>query len=82
MARYELLVDGERRARVGSDEEARSWLRAYRAEHEEDDPAAVHVQMRRLSRVAWLTGGTLVDRGAFLDDALPRAVSTDGSEFV
>ena len=79
MARYELLVDGERRARVGSDEEARTWLRGYRAEHEEDDPDAVHVQMRRLSCLAWLTGGALVAREAFLDDALPRAVSPDGS---
>ena len=51
MARYELLVDGSRQARAGSEEEARSWFRAYRAEHEEDDPDAVHVQVRRLSRL-------------------------------
>jgi len=67
MARYQLLVDGHARARVASEDEARTWLRDYRAEHAEDDPDAVHVQVRRLSRLSWLSGGTLVDREAFLD---------------
>ena len=30
-----------------------------------DDPAAAYVQIRRLSRWSWLTGGTLVDRQRF-----------------
>jgi hypothetical protein len=32
----------------------------------DDDPDAVHVQIRRLSRLSWLTGGTMVDRDAVL----------------
>ena len=72
--RYELLVDGERRTRAASEDEARAWLRAYRAEHAEDDPAAVHVQVRQLTRLSWLTGGRLVPRERFLDDEALRAV--------
>ncbi len=66
MAGYELLVDGERQARVSSAGEAREWLRGYQTEHAEDDPDAVHVQVRELTRFAWLTGGRLVDRDEFL----------------
>jgi len=65
--RYEFLVDGRRRARAGSDTEARAWLRAYRDEHAEDDPDAVHVQVRRLSRWAWLFGGALAPREQFFE---------------
>ena len=72
--RYDLLVDGERRARLDGEDDVRRWLRAYRAEHVEDDPGAVHVQLRRLSRLAWLTGGSLVDRERFLDDEPLHAV--------
>jgi hypothetical protein len=64
--RYELLIDGERRWKAGSDDEVRSWLHEYCEEHVEDDPDAVHVQIRRLSGWAWLTGGKLVDREEFL----------------
>lgn len=67
MAKYELLVDGERQGRVASAEELREWLRGYRAEHAEDDPDATHVQVRELSAFAWLTGGRLLDRDEFLD---------------
>jgi hypothetical protein len=67
VAKYDLLVDGERRHRVSSVDEVRTWLREYRAEHEEDDPDAVHVQVRELTRWARLTGGRLVDREQFLD---------------
>jgi hypothetical protein len=74
VARYELLVDGERRVRVETDETARIWLRAYRAEHAEDDPDAAHVQIRRLTRLAWLTGGALVPREQLLDDEPLHAV--------
>jgi hypothetical protein len=65
--KYELLVDGRRRARVGSDADARAWLRAYREEHAENDPDAVHVQVRKLSPWAWLGGGTLVPREQFFE---------------
>jgi hypothetical protein len=65
--RYQLLVDGRRRARAASDDEVRRWLRDYRSEHVEDDPDAAHVQVRRLSPLSWLTGGTLVPREEFLD---------------
>jgi hypothetical protein len=67
VAKYDLLVDGERRQRACSADEVRSWLRDYRAEHQEDDPDAVHVQIRELTPFAWLTGGRLVDRDEFLD---------------
>jgi hypothetical protein len=68
VAKYDLLVDGEKQHRAGSAAEVRDWLRSYRAEHQEDDPDAVHVQVRELTPLAWLTGGRLVDREAFLGD--------------
>jgi hypothetical protein len=66
VARYELLVDGQRRWKAADEEDARSWLREYREEHVHDDPDAAHVQIRRLSRLAWLTGGTIVEREHFV----------------
>jgi hypothetical protein len=69
VAKYELLVDGKGRGHADSDEAVRSWLRTYCEEHADDDPDAVHVQVRRLSRLAWLTGGSLVPREDFLSDA-------------
>jgi hypothetical protein len=65
--RYELLVDGHREARVDDEDAARAWIRGYRFEHIETDRDATHVQVRKLSRLAWLTGGTLVPREQFLD---------------
>jgi hypothetical protein len=65
--RYELLVDGHRETRVDDEEAARAWIREYRFEHIDSDRDAVHVQVRRLSRLSWLTGGTLVPREQFLD---------------
>jgi hypothetical protein len=67
VGKYVLLVDGARRHKASSSDEVRVWLRDYRVEHEEDDPDAVHVQVRELSPWAWLTGGRLVDREQFLD---------------
>jgi hypothetical protein len=71
VAKYELLVDGRRQSRAGSADDVRAWLRDYRTEHTEDDPDAVHVQVRELTSWAWLTGGRLLDREAFLDDEGP-----------
>jgi hypothetical protein len=68
MSKYELLVDGERQERASSADEVRAWLRAYRAEHAEDDPDAAHVQVRELTFFAWLTGGRLRDRDEFLGE--------------
>jgi hypothetical protein len=68
VAKYELLVDGRGRGRVDSDDAVRSWLVTYREEHAEDDPDAAHVQVRRVSGLAWLTGGTLVPREQFFGD--------------
>jgi hypothetical protein len=65
MTNYALLVDGERVARVDSENDVRAWLVKYRAEHEEDDPAAAHVQVLERGSLAWLTGGKLVDRERF-----------------
>jgi hypothetical protein len=65
-SKYDLLIDGQKRWRAASEDDLRAWLRDYRAEHAQDDPDAMHVQVRRLSGWAWLTGGTLVDRDEFL----------------
>jgi hypothetical protein len=65
-SRFELLVDGRSRWKAKSEDDARAWLREYRDEHAQDDPDAVHVQIRRLTRWSWLTGGAVVDRQRFL----------------
>ena len=62
MATFDLLVDGERIARVRSEQEVRDWLARYREEHAEDDPDATHVQIV----AAKLIGGRLVPRDRFL----------------
>ena len=64
--RYTILLDGERVARVTSDAAVRAWLAKYRDEHADDDPAATHLQILEGGRLAWLTGGKLVDRERFL----------------
>ena len=66
MPRYELLIDGRRRWKAASEEDVRRWLAEYREEHAEDDPDAVHVQVRELSALSWLTGGKLLERTLFL----------------
>jgi hypothetical protein len=66
VAKYEFLVDGRSRWKATSEDDARAWLREYRDEHVNDDPDAVHVQIRKLSPWSWLTGGTVVDRQRFL----------------
>jgi hypothetical protein len=60
------MVDGRGRWKASSEDEVRTWLEEYREEHAADDPDAAHVQIRRLSPWAWLTGGKLVDRRMFL----------------
>ena len=60
-------MDGRPEARVEGEDAARAWILEYRFEHVETDRHAVHVQVRRLSRWSWLTGGTLVPRERFLD---------------
>lgn len=64
--KYELLVDGERRWRAKSRDEACAWIHDYREEHAADDPDAVHVQVRLLSPWSWLTGGSLAPTEDFL----------------
>lgn len=71
-AKYDILVDGERAARVGSEDEVRSWIAGYRAEHEQDDPAGAHLQILERGTAAWLTGGKLVPREDFLADSSSR----------
>ena len=66
MAKYELLVDGRGQWRAKDEDDLRSWLSEYCEEHAADDPDAAHVQVRRLGMLSWLTGGTMVDRDAFL----------------
>jgi gamma-D-glutamyl-L-lysine dipeptidyl-peptidase len=60
------MIDGESRWRAESEDDVRQWLREYGVEHAEDDPDATHVQIRKLSRLSWLTGGKLVSRAGFL----------------
>ncbi|MFL5919500.1 MAG: hypothetical protein ACJ74X_12315, partial [Gaiellaceae bacterium] len=59
------LVDGERVARVNSQDDVRTWLAKYRDDRAEDDPSAAHVQIIERGAFAWLTGGKLVDREQF-----------------
>jgi hypothetical protein len=65
-SRYDILVDGERAARLSSEDSVRAWIATYRHEHAEDDPAAVHLQILERGALAWLTGGKLVGRERFL----------------
>jgi hypothetical protein len=65
-AKYELLVDGDRRAKAATEDEVRTWLRKYCADHEEDDPDATHVQVLKNEKWSFLTGGSLVPREEFL----------------
>ena len=65
MADYALLVDGDRVARAGSEDDVRAWLAKYREDHAEDDPSGAHVQIIERGALAWLTGGKLVDRERF-----------------
>jgi hypothetical protein len=67
VAKYDLLIDGQRRWRAASEDEVRRWLGDYREEHADDDPDATHVQVMQLSRFSWLTGGTVVGADRFTD---------------
>ena len=66
MTNYTILVDGERAARLGSEDDVRAWIAKYREDHHEDDPAAAHLQILERGAFSWLTGGTLLDREGFL----------------
>jgi hypothetical protein len=66
VAKYDLLVDGRSRWRAKDEADLRAWISEYREEHSGDDPNAAHIQIRRLGLLAWLTGGTMVDREEFL----------------
>ena len=68
MTHYELLIDGRRRWKAASEDDVRRWLTEYCDEHADDDPDATHVQVMRLSRFSWLTGGaSLVEPKRFRD---------------
>jgi hypothetical protein len=72
--KYDLLIDGDRRATANSDADVRTWLAQYRADHAENDPDAVHVQVLRRSTWSFLIGGTLVPREEFLDGGPLRSI--------
>jgi hypothetical protein len=59
--KYDVMVDGERAARVKSEADVRTWISRYREEHAQDDPGATHVQVVKLR----LLGGSLVPRERF-----------------
>ncbi len=52
---------------MDGEQAVRAWIREYRFAHADTDKDAAHVQVRRLTRFAWLTGGKLVPREDFLD---------------
>jgi hypothetical protein len=64
--RYAILLDGERVAQATGEADVRAWIARYREQHEEDDPAAAHLQVLERRALSWLTGGKLVDREQFL----------------
>jgi hypothetical protein len=64
--KYDVLVDGERTARVDSEVDVREWLGRYCEEHTQDDPSAAHVQILRRGPFGWLLGGRLEPRERFL----------------
>jgi hypothetical protein len=66
MPNYAILVDGERAARVDTEDDVRAWIAKYREDHAEDDPAGAHLQILERGAFAWLSGGKLVDRDRFL----------------
>lgn len=63
---YDILVDGERAARLGSADDVHAWVAKYRDDHAEDDPSAAHLQILERGTLGWLTGGRLVDSKRFL----------------
>ena len=65
MTNYAILVDGEHAARLDSEDDVRAWIAKYREDHQEDDPAAAHLQILERGAFSWLTGGKLVDREGF-----------------
>lgn len=65
MTKFDVLVDGGRVARVASEEEVREWLVRYREDHSYDDPDAAHVLVLERTRLAFLTGGRIIDRERF-----------------
>jgi hypothetical protein len=65
--KYDLLVDGDRVTRVGSEQHVRDWLARYREEHSEDDPDAAHVLVLQRTPLAFLTGGRILDCEQFLN---------------
>ena len=79
MPKYELLIDGRRRWKATSEEDVRRWLAEYCEEHTEDDPEAVHVQVRELSALSWLTGGKLLERTLFF--VITRGAPYDEGEW-
>lgn len=65
-SQYEILVDGERAAKVESADDVRAWIETYRCEHAEDDPGGAHLQILERGPLSWITGGKLVGRERFL----------------
>jgi len=58
---YDVMVDGERAARVKSEDDVRAWIARYREEHQQNDPDATHVQVIKVR----LLGGTMIPRERF-----------------
>ena len=61
MPKYDVMVDGQREARVKSEGDVRAWIGRYREEHAQDDPDATHVQVIKVR----LMGGAMIPRERF-----------------
>jgi hypothetical protein len=72
LASFDILLDGERVARVGSSGDVLAWIAKYRDDHAEDDPAGAHLQILQRGSLGWLTGGKLVPREDFLAGSSQR----------
>jgi hypothetical protein len=59
--KYDVMIDGQREARIKSEDDVRAWIARYREEHRQNDPEATHVQAIELR----LMGGTMIPRERF-----------------
>ncbi|HEY1366078.1 MAG TPA: hypothetical protein VGF23_03155 [Gaiellaceae bacterium] len=57
--RFQILVDGRRRATVKGRPALRTWVEKYRSDHP-DDPGLTHVQVLEAGPLALLRGGRLL----------------------